>query len=174
MRWPGFLLFPLLFVACTDQQPAAPDIEVNAPSFEVTHDAWVWIFDLTGLVVYVECRGEDLEWSGTIDGYYRSTTTPSGNEVWQWKLDYATNTPLTVSGLTSNDAWTLVGAEDTGGTITKPKGTAYVEHWQGNERYVNQDGEKLHGRLDYRLMIDADGNVKFERYRETYKCPGKP
>ncbi|MDH3369221.1 MAG: hypothetical protein OEO20_14455 [Gemmatimonadota bacterium] len=32
MRWPGFLLLPLLFVACTDTQPLAP-IE-DGPSFD--------------------------------------------------------------------------------------------------------------------------------------------
>ncbi|MDH3292502.1 MAG: hypothetical protein OEO20_17110 [Gemmatimonadota bacterium] len=173
MRYLRLALLPLLLIACTDTQPVAPDIEMNAPSFKVTRDAWVEVTDLTGLVVYVECRGEDLEWSGTIDGYYRSETTPSGNEVVHWKLDYATETPLTIRGLTSGDDWTLVGAEDTGGSLTKPKGTTYVEHWQARERYVNQDGEKLHDRIDYRIMID-DGNVKLQRYREIYTCPGKP
>ena len=65
------------------------------------------------------------------------------------------------------------GAEDKGGTLTKAKGTTYVEHWQGRERYVNQHGEKLHARLDFRLILE-DGNVKFERYREIYTCPGMP
>jgi hypothetical protein len=174
MRYLRLALLPLVFAACTEQQAAAPDLEA-APSLKATHDAWVNVpeVDLAGLVVYVECRGEDLEWSGTIDGYYRSTTTPSGNEVVHWKLDYATGTPLTIRGLTSEDDWTLVGAEDKGGTLTKAKGTTYVEHWQGRERYVNQHGEKLHARLDFRLMLE-DGNVKFERYREIYTCPGMP
>lgn len=173
MRYLRFISLPLLLVACTDQQPVAPDLEA-APSFKATHDQWVDSpnFDATGLVVYVACRGEDLEWSGTIDADVRSTTTPSGNEVIQWKLNYATATPLAILGLTSGDEWTLAGAEDTGGTLTKEKGTTYVEHWQGRERYINQDGELLIGRLDFRLMLE-DGDVKFERFRESYTCAGK-
>jgi len=162
----------LVAVGCGD--PPTTATTADSPSFTATHTEWVEVVDLAGLVVYVDCRGEDLEWSGTADVYYRATTNPSGNEVWQWKIDYATATPFAVLGLTSGDVWTMVGGEDTGGLIMKPQGTAYVEHWQANERYVNQDGDKLHGRLQYSLTINAAGEVQVERYNEVYKCPGKP
>ena len=172
MRWPGFLLLPLLFVACTDQQPAAPDIEVNAPSFKVTHDAWAETWDLTGEVydrpACGNYPGEQATNVGTLDAYFRVVTTPSGNEAWHWKVNYYTDTPLSSTGNVSGHRWDLLRAEDTGGAISKAQGTQYVEHWQGNEWYVNPEGETFHLRLKYGITIDAGGNVQVER--SDFRC----
>ena len=167
-------VFPLWVWACgggTDlagPEEAADQASVAAPSFKVTHDAWLEIWPITDQDVWMDCvndgQGELTDWSGTLDIYYRSRTTPSGNVTTSWKIDYYTATPLSFTGDDSGDVWQLVKAEDNGGSVTKTKGTQYVEHWQFNEFYINQDGEKLHSRAKFHLMIDANGNPKIDRF----------
>jgi len=183
MRWVYMITCGFLFVtlvACEESlvEPVAIPDGLDTPSFAVQRDAWVETVDLGGAVVYVDCvndgQGEELLISGTLRWPVRVLITPSGNEVWKWKIDYWTETPLSQLGLESGDVYSLVKAEDTGGSITKPKGTQYVEHWQFNEWYANEDGDKFHTRGKFRLMIDANGDVKLDRYSEFIKCPGKP
>ena len=171
MRWirliPCAALAVTLAGAC-DRSPVEPPPSVSTPSLSVVHDAWIDTWAITGQDVPMECAndgaGELTDWSGTLDIHYRSTTTPSGNEIWSWKIDYYTATPLSFTGQTSGDLWQLVKAEDNGGSVSKPIGTQYVEHWQYNEFYENQDGDKLHSRAKFQLLIDADGSVKLDRF----------
>lgn len=172
MRW--LRVFPCAALAATlagacDGTPVDPPVDdVRTPSFSVVHDAWVDVFPITDQDVLMDCAndgaGELTDWSGTLDVYYRSRTTPSGNVTTSWKIDYYTATPLSFTGQTSGDVWQLYRAEDNGGSVSKPKGTQYVEHWQFNEFYKNQDGERLHNRGKFQMMIDADGNVKLDRF----------
>ena len=108
--------------------------------------------------------GETTDWSGTIDIYYKGIATPSGNEVWQWRVDYYTATPLSFTGDSSGDLWQLVHAEDNGGSVAKPNGTQYQEHWQFNEFYMNQDGERLHSRVRFQVLVDANGDLQIVRF----------
>ncbi len=154
-----------------------PD-EVGTPSFKVTTvPPWVetWDYDTFDppAVEYIECLGEDAGWFGKVDFHYRSKTTPSGNEMLHCKADYATDTPLSFVGQTSDEAWDLVKGEDNCGSVTKANGE-YNYHWQLSEQYVNRDDNKrkVHLRAKYQLQIDADGNVKVERFDGW--CPGKP
>lgn len=172
MRWiriiPCAALSAALAGGC-DGTPVEPlHDDVGTPSFKATHAAWDEPFDLTGLVDWIECAndgaGEWTDWTGYIDQHFRETTTPSGNVILHWKLDYDTANPASFTGRESGDLWQLVRAEDTGGSISKPKGTQYVEHWQYNEFYKNQDGDKLHIRVKFQMLIDADGNVKLDRF----------
>ena len=169
VMWVGFVAFAM---ACTGdavgptQDEAVPP---PLPSFsKAIHDAWDEPFVLDGLVDWIACAndgaGEWTDWTGFIDGHYRQTITPSGNVILHWKLDYDTANPASFTGRESGDLWQLVRAEDTGGSISKPKGTQYVEHWQYNEFYKNQDGDKLHIRVKFQMLIDADGNVKLDRF----------
>jgi len=170
VMWVGVVA---LAAACTGdtvgptQDEAVPP---PLPSFsKVVHDAWVETWDLGGLADFFACandgKGEVLTYviPSTIDIHYRSRTTPSGNVTTSWKVDYYTATPLSATG-PSGDFWQLVKAEDNGGSVSKSKGTQYSEHWQFNEFYKNQDGEKMHSRVRYQKLVDADGNVKFDRF----------
>ncbi|MDH3292044.1 MAG: hypothetical protein OEO20_15330 [Gemmatimonadota bacterium] len=67
MRWPGFLLFPLLFVACTDTQPVAPIEDgpvfnwMNNPdngNFNIYRDAFGWRV----------CWSDEQQADGTAEG----------------------------------------------------------------------------------------------------------
>jgi hypothetical protein len=173
MRWlhiiPCAALAATLAAGC-DGTPVDPrPDDVGTPSFSaVVHDAWVETWAITDQDVWMDCandgQGEPTDWSGTIDIYYRSRTTPSGNVTTSWKVDYYTATPLSFTGDNSGDLWQLYKAEDNGGSVSKPKGTQYTEHWQFNEFYKNQDGDKMHSRVRYQMLVDADGNVKLDRF----------
>jgi hypothetical protein len=165
-----------LFVAVScDQQPVEPrQDDLGATLSKVIHDSWVDTWDASGNLEWVECAndgaGENLATFGTFDIHYRSRTTPSGNVIWQWKFDYWTDTPSSFVGQDSGDVYSLVSAEDNGGSVIKAKGTQYHEHWQANERYVNQDGQRIHLRAKFALTIDANGEVQVERLVWGWKC----
>ena len=169
-------LVAVVAFGCSDPPTTATalgDVAV-APAFMATHNAWVETWDLTGEVwdkpACGNHPGEQATNYGTLEGQFRTVTNPSGNEVWQWKVNYYTDTPLHSIGHDSGDRWDLLRAEDNGGSISKAQGTQYVEHWQANEWWVNQDGETFHIRLKFALTIDADGNVQVERF--DFRCFG--
>ncbi len=166
-------LLTLLIVACGERgslagpETADDQLSMVSPSFKAVHDAWSEPFVLDGYSDWMACAndgaGEWVDLAGFIDQYFRQITTPSGNVILQWKLDYYTADPASFTGQESGDVWQLVKAEDNGGSVTKPTGTQLVEHWQFNEFYMNQDGERIHNRVSWRLMWDAEGSVKWER-----------
>ena len=169
-------LVALVAFGCADppMTSTALNDDAVAPSAKATHNEWVETWDLTGEVwdkpACGNHPGEQATNFGTLDGHFRSVTTPSGTEVWQWKVNYYKDTPPYSIGNVSGDRWDLLRAEDNGGSITKAHGTQYVEHWQANEWWVNQDGETFHIRLKFALTIDADGNVQVERF--NFRCFG--
>ncbi|MGD2215303.1 MAG: hypothetical protein PVJ64_01050 [Gemmatimonadales bacterium] len=180
MRW--LRIFPCLALAATlaacSEQPAEPGFdEAVVPALGVTHNEWMTTESMPdeGFPDYVECAydgaGESVLWFGSWDVYWHSTTTPSGNETWHWKVDYSSAT-LYFLGQASGDEWLIYRGEDTGAQVIRTPGEFQVHHWQANEWYRNQDGENLHLRFRYRLHIDADGNTKMDRF-DGY-CPGKP
>lgn len=171
------LVMAALLSGC-DGQPVEPvPDEAITPSLKVTREDFVYTIDL-GLdpPFFVECVndgvGELFKGHGTIDWILRVTTNPSGNEIWSCKIDYDTDTPPWADGLTTGDVWTFDNGEDNCGRVYKPKGTSFVKHWQFNEFYSNQDGERLHIRGKGQMMIDADGNVKIDRVDYSFKCHG--
>jgi hypothetical protein len=171
----------LVAVSC-NQQPVAPLHDEGTPSFSKgPPDAVVVPIPFAGLVSSVACAndgaGEDLEWvSGTADAHFWGRETPSGNVITSCVLDYDTGDPPTAVGQDSSDVWTLIRGEDNCHNLkipgTLPK--ALHDHFQANEWYVNQDGEKLHGRIQFRKHRDPEGNVIFTRYLEAWTCIGKP
>ena len=85
MRWPGFLLLPLLLVACTDQQPADPDL-ADGPVFN------------NGAVVHHDEIG-----CAVVDGlgtwYPADFTLPCGAEVATFGQNMNSNITVHASGV---------------------------------------------------------------------------
>ena len=73
MRYLRLALLPFVFVACTEQEPAAPDI-VIPPAFAATHTT-----------VYENCMVEPIAVDGYIHFMTIETLTPSGNYIGRWK-----------------------------------------------------------------------------------------
>jgi len=164
------LVMAALFVGC-DTQPLEPvPDEALTPLSKVDRVENVEEMFIDGFEWYIDCLGENTLWHGSWYFITWTMTTPSGNEVWHFRTGYDTPTPLWAEGETSGKKWYQTNAESYGGSVTKPKGTAYTFHYQGNEFYSTQDGEKLHYKWTGFFMIDADGNVKHDRYAERITC----
>jgi hypothetical protein len=169
-----------MLVGCEETVVAPVPDDLENPSLTVEHNAILLTFDLVGLTVTADCAndgaGEDLEYvSGTFDTYWWWRITPSGNQLWNIVSDYDTGDPLTAVGQDSGDVWTLVTGEGNSNWVRKAGAPRPVnDHFQANEWYVNQDGEKLHLRQRFTVQRDLDGNVKHGAFVETIRCTGKP
>lgn len=169
-----------LFVAVScNQQPVGPQSDAAGVTLsKVIHDSWVEPLSVDGFLDYIACAndgaGEWVLWSGFANVHWKSRTTPSGNEIVTCRIDYETEDPLAFVGLSSSDEYTLITGEDNCRIITKPKGPQFFLSAQGNEWYVNEDGEKVHYYITWKEILDADGNMKKDRFVLEYKCPGKP
>jgi hypothetical protein len=84
MRYLRLALLPLVFAACAEQAPVAPDI-VTPPAFAATHTTEN-VFDFPwGGVVYENCMAEPIAVDGYIHYMTIETFTPSGNYIGRWK-----------------------------------------------------------------------------------------
>ena len=119
MRWriPLVLFMGLLVAAgCTDQvtAPQAEDV-AEAPAFMVDKITDRFTVSNVGTETDVECLGETLLWLGTFDVIWTEKTTPAGNWVASWKLDYFDTDEVTwLRGETSGTTWELDKAENQG------------------------------------------------------------
>lgn len=177
MRWRISIIGVLaLFVAVScDQQPVGPQSEEAGVTLSrVIHDSWVEIFDTTGGAEEIACAndgaGEWVDFTGFAYVNYKSRTTPSGNEIVTCSIDYQTDNPFSFVGRSSLDEYHLVTGEDNCRIITKPKGPELFISFQANEKYLNQDGERIFLRNTWRFMIDAAGEVKIDRFIIDWKC----
>ena len=174
----GLVMF--FAVGCSDQgipTDAPQQTEVGPTLSKVIFDAWVETIDVSGdPPSYAACAndgaGEWVQFFGTADIHWKSRTTPSGNEVVTCSIDYQTETPLGFVGLSSGDVYNLSTGEDSCRIISKPSGPQLLVWGQANEKYVNQDGEKIHLRITVKTMLDAVGNVKTDEFVVGFKCPG--
>jgi len=164
------LVMAAMFVGC-DRQPleSVPD-EALTPLSKGN-----WVEETVEISIepfeeYIDCIGEMVTWHGSWYFITRTMITPSGNEVWHFSTGYDTPTPLRFVGQASAKVWTQRNGESYGGSITKPRGTAYTFHFQGNEFYTTQNGVRLHVHWTGRVMIDANGTVTQNRDAWSYSC----
>lgn len=150
-----------LLAGCGDQPVAPPADAMAPPSFAAAHDAWTEYIPWDGVTDEFPCLGDIVTWYGGFDVHFRTTTTPSGNEIWKWRLGYDYPLGFVVDG--TGETWSFLTGQDTGGSLTKPSGE-YKEHWQLTEWYENEAGEKVRSHMVFHLMIDADGNVSVEKF----------
>ncbi len=163
-----------LVASCQDA-PVEPTVEPGldaAPVFKVEKTLDRFVLPLAGTETYIDCLGETLLWYGTVDIIWSEWTTPSGNWIASWKIDYFDTPELTwLQGETSNEIWYITKAENQGtGWITKDKGPQFIQHYQSNEWYENDDGDRLHIRIVGRFMYDADGSPRMERHEWWGHC----
>jgi len=171
MRWQipiVVLLVAGLVVACDQAPTAAEEAPEATTTFKVEKKSsrfTVSNFADLGTETYIDCLGETLIWYGTFDVIWSEWVTPAGNWIATWKLDYFDTTePTWLLGEDTGTIWNVVKAENQGtGWLTKDRGPQDIQHFQSNEWYVNEDGDKLHIRTQGRLMYDADGAPKMER-----------
>ena len=176
MRWriPVVLSLAIMAgLACSDL-PVAPDQEVaaEAPSFKVEKISYRFTLSNEPTETYIDCLGETLLWYGTYDVIWTEKTTPSGNWVASWKLDYFDTDEVTwLEGEDSGVVWELLKAENQGtGWIIKANGPQQMQHWESNEWYMNDQGDKLHIRLKGRFLLDAEGALHSESNQARGFC----
>ena len=166
-RIPLVLIFAaFVAVGCSDVATApGPEAMADVPSFKVDKAEDRFTLPNDGTVTYVECLGENLLWYGTYDVIWTEKTTPAGNWIASWKLDYFDTDEVTwLMGEESRVVWYLDKAENQGtGWVVKGSGPQSIQHFESNEWYENGDGDRLHIRLQGRFMYDAEGDPKMER-----------
>ena len=165
MRYLRFMLVPLLFVACTDTQPVAPDIDI-APSFKVDRFDLTFDYDVSQDPPYDCGTGELLFYEGTVLVHVGGKITPSGNVITGGGVDYNAYGDITLVGETTETVWTLTSGRNPFHDVEKENGF-YVLHYRFNEHYVNEAGERIRVNLKGYFRVDKDG---VETFRESYTC----
>jgi hypothetical protein len=134
----------------------------------VDRQEYSYFYDLANEPPYEDCAGEDMQTHGTILVLVKETTTPSGNLIVSGKVDYFTDDPVYLQGLTSGETWTLTRGHNPFGEVIKENGF-YLLHFQWREWYSRDaDGQKLQVDVRGNVKVDPDGNVKIER--ESIRC----
>ena len=145
------------------------DSESSQLAFKVQRFETPEILSLEGEEEYVECLGETITWHGFSEYTIVTKIMPSGLQIDHLKINYDTSSPYWAEGPTSG-AWMLANGEDISHTVIKPKGPQMIDHFQANEKYRNQDNDRIHLRASWTGMLDADGNWKVERFVWEWKC----
>jgi hypothetical protein len=166
MRTLRLLLVPLLFVACTDQQPAAPDID-HAPLFamggsptweEFTVDV-DWTFPSA-------CLQEDLHGTGQVL-VRRHTVTTAGETRLTMHVRPVEGT-WQLEGMTSGDIWLPIQGNHTISMRTDPRTfAALAEHFV----FKNQTtGQILDWSSTIHFVTNAKGEVKVDFMKWEDNC----
>jgi hypothetical protein len=165
MRTLRFTLLPLLLVACTDQEPVAPDANVT-PLFSATS---TWTYASLFLdFVYTDgvntCVGEG--WHGYGEVPYRMHEVSNGSGGYSYHIQFLPTTPwgpqYSLTGLTSGTVWWL---KNGGGLYNESfhinKGQVY--RYKYHETYKSEDGDKLFNDGSMHLTVNANGELVVER-----------
>ncbi|NNE45584.1 MAG: hypothetical protein HKN37_02870 [Rhodothermales bacterium] len=129
----------------------------------------VEIVSIEGVEEYIECLDETMTWHGFADYVMVTTTLPSGNQIEHLKLNYDTASPQWGQAPESG-IWRLTNGEDISHTVRKQNGPSVIDHFQLNEKYANQDGDRLHLRASWTGHEDSEGNFTLARFVWDWKC----
>ena len=161
-RWfliPGVLL--ALPLACSDGDPAAPDI---SPEFARADVGWVTGEDFFDVTAYVWCLDEEIRWTG--DFWYKyHFVVNGGREI--WSNHYGFRAGFQGEGMTTGHVW-LLDPSLTHGTVQNdvwvaPLGQPFQVIKINNARwkFINQTtGEVLSWTLREKVTRNAAGEVK--------------
>lgn len=160
MRYLPLTLLSLVLVACTERQPAAPDID-GGFNAAVT-------FNERGLPFTFETQmcGETQLWEGVDHWIEQYTETPSGRVLTAFRTNYS----ATVVGVPSGNVYKLNGhfeARD----ISDFDGYPYKYVGVENDVLIGHGGVPnitLHGMI--MVTISAPGDVVVDRFVRTVKC----
>jgi len=163
MRYVRFILLPLVFVACTDTQPLAPDVDA-APSFRADRAGYTISYDLQDEEPFFVCRGELVEGYGILLIHITETTTPSGNLIVKGWVEYPDDVRMvgTVTGV----VWTQ--KKGINPFVEVIKGDFYMQRFMIHEWYTNPDLGRLQARWWGGFKYDKDGELTI--YREALLC----
>jgi hypothetical protein len=165
MRWIRLLLVPLLFAACTDTNPAAPDMDVS-PMFAAADVGSVEDVEYDDFTGYLPCVGEEVRFTGDIWWRFHWVVN-AAREV--WTAEYAPLPGYRGVGLTTGDVWLLKPSLLHGiiqtSTEVFPLGEPFRVFRITNARFdfVNQTtGEALAWPFKMLVARNASGEVKAE------------
>jgi hypothetical protein len=159
MRSIRLLLVPLLFAACTDTNPAAPDMDVS-PSFAAADVGWIEGTAYDDYTAPVPCLGEDLLFTGYY--WYRYHFVVNDKREIMTVL-YGQEPDYRAAGMTTGQIWlpkpTLAQRE----VMVTPLGEPFQVYQTTATPYrlVNQTtGETLSFPLRVHVVRNAAGEVK--------------
>ncbi len=156
MRYLPLTLLPLLLVACTERQPAAPEIEVG-PEFSASSDWIEWTVDVEW-TLYCACLDEDLRASG--QAYARRHFVTNDHGI-RW-TSLVRPVTLQMEGMTTGHLWLPVPGTHT----MSMRDPAYADFWHLAERFVFENqttGQVLDWSWRIQFVTNADGEVKVDK-----------
>jgi hypothetical protein len=168
MRWRiPFLLTLVAFVSVScDQQPlGAPD---SAITFKVERQTDTFVLDYDSSPP-LECPEEWVQQHGTLLAVQEMTTTPSGNVILRWSLDYDEFPPMTYEGLSTGRIYTLYKAVYSGGLTARGWPVPGMQHESLTEWYADDAGNELKVHWKIHFLVDEEWNFKISRVEPDCK-----
>ncbi len=156
MRCLPLALLPLVLVACTERQPAAPEVEV-APELNASSD-WIEFTVDVDWTLYVECLDEDLHGIGQ-SVVRRHAVTNDNDTRWTMLVRPVT---FQLEGMTTGHIWLPVPGTHT----VSMRDPAYADFWHLAERFVYENqttGQVLDWSIRIQFVTNADGEVKVDK-----------
>ena len=156
MRILRLFLIPLVLVACTERQPAAPEIQA-VPELNASSD-WIEFTVDVDWTLYVECLDEDVHGIG--QSLVRRHTVTNGNDT-RWTMLVR---PVTfqLEGMTTGHIWLPVPGTHT----VSMRDPASTDFWHLAERFVFENqttGQVLDWSWKMQLVTNANGEVKVNK-----------
>jgi len=150
-----FTLLAFLLVACTDREPAAPDLTVE-PEFSATSD-WQEFIVPVEWTLYVPCLNEDLHATG--ESYVRrhAVTTDQGTRLTMLVMELEN---FQLEGTSTGHIWRPVP-----GDHSHSARDVAATYWHLTERFVFENqttGQVLDWSYTYQFVTNADGEVKID------------
>ena len=161
MRSIRLLLVPLLFAACTETNPAAPDMEIS-PLFAAADVGWTEGVGFDDYTYPVPCVGEELRFTGHY--WYRYHFVVNGTREIMTVL-YGSGPDYRVAGVTTGQIWLPKPPLAQREVMVTPLGEPFQVYQTTVTPYrlVNQTtGQTLSFPLRVHAVRNAAGEVKVD------------
>jgi len=164
---PCLVLVALLAGCENDPEGPATD-QLASPQFGATHMEWDSPQPPRG-EHFIPCAndgaGENLDFEGAWWAHWTLIATPSDDQIMKVKIVYSDDFKATGA----EDVW-MIDAHASGGNSTIVLGAGEVFHFNVNEFYTNQDGDKLHIQFVAQIVVE---NMQLKLYLDNGWCPGQ-
>jgi hypothetical protein len=167
------LILGTVFLAggCQDPVPTeAPSVKAVSPTASAAQN-WERSSFFVDNVSFIDCLGENVRAFGEVQFQYHEVTTSSGNFSYHFQLRPATpNGPaFFIQGLTSGKLFRYKNGLP--GNESFHLGPGEVFTFVIVETFVAEDGDRVIGKVNQHLTVNANGELTVSRdEEESFRC----